>query len=96
MQGLQVFDEQGNTVVDATKRLSVILGQATLNANGNITVYSDGFSYGTAFIYSNNLGSDRHLKYSVSGNSMTIQYQLGFMSKSTGNHPTANILYGVF
>ena len=96
MQGLQVFDGSGNLVFDATKRLSVILGQVALNANEHITVYSDGFSYGTAFIYSNNLGSDRHLKYSVSGNSMSIQYELGFMSRSLSNHPIANILYGVF
>lgn len=76
MQGLQVFDDKGNLVFDAANRITIILGQTSLAPNQTLIIYNDAFAEaGTPFILTTMLYSPNdYVKYSVSGNALTLQY----------------------
>lgn len=93
--GLQVFDGQGNVILDTTTRMGVLLGQVnTGKSNGSVT--NSAFSRGTPFYVAtsteNGATSVIGPNITISGNTLSWQFNNpGF----SGNHGFL-IIYGVY
>lgn len=70
-QGLQVFDENGQIMVDLSDRLTRILGVTSATGNGSLT--HSGFTTGTPFAYAIERSGfwTTSLNFSWVGNTMT-------------------------
>lgn len=93
---LQVFDGQGQTVVDTGRRLGIILGVVdTGTADGSINV--PGFGRGTPFFFMSPLAELANLDLvpgaGTSGQTLTWQF-VGGTAKS--RRVSVRIYYGIF
>jgi len=94
MQGLQVFDASGNIIFDATTSVTVVLGEISIAPKATVNIVNDGLLYGKPFIVTSTIGRGTWIDYSVSGNTLTLTYQVP--TWKTGIQPNETVLYGVY
>ena len=90
-QGLQVWDDSGNLIVDTATRLGRILGVTTISASSG-TVVNSGFSGGTPFWIAIPLATgdvEHGPDISVSGTTLTYN----FNGRPVTSH---RLVYGVY
>lgn len=93
--GLQVFDENGNLVVDNTSRLTLYLGVITLikGVNNTATINDKRFANGKPFYVCTTMTSKGSVKVSFSGETMQCEL-VDALSKS--NNYSVTLMYGVY
>ena len=94
MQGLQVFDSGGKLLFDASTSLTVVLGEVTIAPRATVNIVNNGLLYGKPFIVTSTMGNGTWIDYSVSGNTLTLTYQVP--TWKTGTQPNETVLYGVY
>ena len=94
MQGLQVFDSGGNTIFDTTTSVTVVLGEISITPKATVNIVNNGLLYGKPFIVTSTMGNGTWIDYSVSGNTLTLTYQVP--TWKTGTQPNETVLYGVY
>lgn len=95
MQGLQVFDEYGNLIVDNTSRLTLYLGELTLKkgSNDTATITDSRFANGKPFYVCVTVSTRGSVAVSFSGNTMTARLVDGL---SSSNNYSVSFVYGVY
>lgn len=95
MQGLQVWDELGNLIVDTSTRLTLYLGSIKLQkgVNETVTITDSGFSKGKPFYVCTTITSKGSVAVSFNGNTMSCKLIDGLY---TGNNYSVTIIYGVY
>lgn len=89
--GLQVFDEDGNTILETDNRLGRILGVSTISASSG-TIVNSGFTEGTPFWYAIPLATgDVSFGPAISVSGSTLTYD--FEGRTVTSH---RIVYGVY
>lgn len=94
MQGLQVFDGAGNLVFDITTSLTSIVGEVTLTPKATATIQSEAFSNGKPFIVADKVPVHTWISYSLSGDIMTLTYNIPNWYGGTPTNVT--VLCGVY
>ena len=93
-QGIQVWDAQGNIILDSSHQTSSIFGVIPVSDVGQIFVDDERFSWGTPFFLLDSIYAGSEVKASFSGNRMTLT-----VTSNTGGLATfkpVNVYYGVF
>lgn len=95
MQGLQVFDASGRLIFDASTSLTVVLGEVSIAPKATVSVTNDGLLNGNPFIVTSNaVGAGNWVDYSVSGNTLTLTYQIPSWNNASFNDE--KVIYGVY
>ncbi len=95
MQGLQVFDASGRLIFDASTSLTVVLGEVIIAPKTTVTVTNDGLLNGNPFIVATDMAAAGNwIDYSVSGNTLTLTYQVPSWNNSNFNNK--KVIYGVY
>ena len=92
MQGLQVFDGNGNVIIDSSKQTTSIFGYLDINTAGTFTVTDARFSLGTPFYLLDKFYIGIELSASFSGNSYTFV----FKTSGYGGYSSFRVYYGVY
>lgn len=95
MQGLQVFDEFGNLVFDATHRITVVIGSATILPRQTIQATDSAFANGSVFVITKGIDGQDYIDYSLSNNTLTMTWVRG-NKPSAGVATSATLIYGVY
>lgn len=99
-QGLQVWDANGNLIIDVTDRLTRVLGEFyTGTSNGSVT--NPGLTTGTPWwiaipttnINVNNNNMAKYLTFSVSGSTLAWSFGAVYPIQVAINH---KVIYGVY
>lgn len=97
-QGLQIWDAQGNQVLDLGDRVAIIAGEVNTNGTNGSAVITGLDESASLFYISHYFGDDtdefRELRVSVSGR--TISWQYVQTSPSQVSNLNARIIYGAW
>lgn len=95
-QGIQIFDEQGNIVLDTSTHTTCIFGKVVIDKEGDYSFTDSRFSWGTPFYMSDKVET----LYTVNGryNASTQTYHIQVASNIDKSKPigTFTLYYGVF
>ncbi|WP_372810048.1 hypothetical protein [Pseudoalteromonas nigrifaciens] len=90
--GLQVFDSNGDAVIDTSTQTTSILGNITINNAGTYSVTDSRFVLGKPFYMANEFYSGVDIVATISGNTYTfIVKRLQY-----GTYEPFKIIYGVY
>lgn len=93
-QGLQIWNSNGDVILDTNLQTSSILGTININAVGSTVINDTRFSWGTPFFFSDSMYTGSELKGVFSGSSLTLT-----ATSNTGGLATfkpLKVFYGVF
>lgn len=92
MQGLQIFDNNGNTLLDTNLQTTSIFGKLTISSAGHYQVYDERFAWGKPFFLLDAFLAGVMVKGECDNNRYTFDVTHSDQAK-TG---TVTIYYGVF
>lgn len=92
MQGLQVWDENGNIVIDTSTQTTSVLGNITINSPGTYSITDSRFGLGKPFYMTDDFYNGIDIVAILSGNTYTFTVkQLQY-----GTYEPFKIIYGVY
>ena len=90
--GIEVFDEQGNTIIDTSKHTTSIFGHVQVGAAGTYTVSNPRFALGTPFFLMDDFYSGVDVQGVIVGNTYTFTVKV----LQFGSFQPFKIIYGVY
>jgi len=91
-QGLEVFNENGATIISTSTQTTSILGNISISSAGNYTVTDSRFSLGKPFFITDDFYNGVDVVGSISGNIYTFTVK----ALQYGTYNPFKIIYGVY
>lgn len=92
MQGLQVWDEHGNILIDTSTQTTSVLGNININSPGTYSVTDNRFGLGTPFYMTDGFYNGVDIVATLSGN----KYIFTVKQLPYGTYEPFKIIYGVY